>query len=60
MIEPRLSSEMTVQALLRKVNQEGGFGVVIRTGYPGCGTAHRPNDLISLTLLHRTLFPEPL
>tara|TARA_R110000772_G_scaffold59179_2_gene133997 strand:- start:3345 stop:3680 length:336 start_codon:yes stop_codon:yes gene_type:complete len=32
MIEPRLSSEMTVQALLRKVNQEGGFGVVIRKG----------------------------
>ena len=27
MIEPRLSAEMIVQSLLRKVNQEGGFGV---------------------------------
>lgn len=32
MIEPRLSAEMLVQALLRKVNQAGGFGAVIRKG----------------------------
>lgn len=32
MIEPRLSAEMTVQSLLRKVSQEGGFGVVLRKG----------------------------
>ncbi len=32
MIEPRLSSEMTVQSLLRKVNQEGGFAMVLRKG----------------------------
>ena len=32
MIEPRLSAEVLVQSLLRKVNQEGGFGVVIRKG----------------------------
>lgn len=32
MIEPRLSAEMLVQALLRQVNQAGGFGVVIRKG----------------------------
>ncbi|VAW05061.1 hypothetical protein MNBD_ALPHA04-1807 [hydrothermal vent metagenome] len=32
MIEPRLSSEVFVQALLRKAHQEGGFGVVIRRG----------------------------
>ncbi len=32
MIEPRLSAEMTVQSLLRKVNQDGGFGVVIHKG----------------------------
>lgn len=32
MIEPRLSAEMTVQSLLRKVSQEGGFGAVIRKG----------------------------
>lgn len=32
MIEPRLSAEMLVQSLLRKVNQEGGFGVVLKKG----------------------------
>ena len=32
MIEPRLSSEMTVQALIRKTNQEGGFGTVVHKG----------------------------
>lgn len=32
MIEPRLSSEIFVQSLLRKVHQEGGFAVVIRRG----------------------------
>ncbi|QTD54749.1 DUF1491 family protein [Parasphingorhabdus cellanae] len=32
MIEPRLSAEMIVQSLIRKVNQEGGFGAVIRKG----------------------------
>lgn len=32
MIEPRLSAEMTVQSLLRKVNQEGGFAMVLRKG----------------------------
>ncbi|MEP2987956.1 MAG: DUF1491 family protein [Parasphingorhabdus sp.] len=32
MIEPRLSAEMLVHSLLRKVNQGGGFGVVIRKG----------------------------
>ncbi len=32
MIEPRLSAEMIVQSLLRKVNQEGGFGAVLRKG----------------------------
>jgi len=32
MIEPRLSAEMLVQSLLRKVNQEGGFGAVLRKG----------------------------
>lgn len=32
MIEPRLSAEMTVQALIRKTNQEGGFGTVIHKG----------------------------
>ena len=32
MIEPRLSAEMQVQSLLRKVNQEGGFGVVLKKG----------------------------
>lgn len=32
MIEPRLSAEMIVQSLLRKVNQEGGFGMVLRKG----------------------------
>ncbi|MEW4468577.1 DUF1491 family protein [Parasphingorhabdus sp. JC815] len=32
MIEPRLSAEMIVQSLLRKVNQEGGFGTVIQKG----------------------------
>ena len=32
MIEPRLSAEMIVQSLLRKVGQEGGFGTVIKKG----------------------------
>ena len=32
MIEPRLSAEMIVQSLLRKVNQEGGFAAVVRKG----------------------------
>ncbi|WP_108811526.1 DUF1491 family protein [Sphingorhabdus sp. Alg231-15] len=32
MIEPRLSAEMTVQSLLRKVNQNGGFGAVLQKG----------------------------
>ena len=32
MIEPRLSAEVIVQSLLRKVNQEGGFGAVIQRG----------------------------
>ncbi|WP_109356028.1 DUF1491 family protein [Sphingorhabdus sp. EL138] len=32
MIEPRLSAEMIVQSLLRKVNQEGGFAAVLRKG----------------------------
>ena len=32
MIEPRLSAEMTVQALIRKIGQEGGFGVVLQRG----------------------------
>ncbi|GAA0476282.1 DUF1491 family protein [Parasphingorhabdus litoris] len=32
MIEPRLSAEMIVQSLLRRVNQNGGFGVVLRKG----------------------------
>ncbi|QJB69660.1 DUF1491 family protein [Parasphingorhabdus halotolerans] len=32
MIEPRLSSEFFITALLKKVNQEGGFGAVIRKG----------------------------
>ncbi len=32
MIEPRLSAEMTVQSLLRLVEQAGGFGMVIRRG----------------------------
>lgn len=32
MIEPRLSAEMIVQSLIRKVNQSGGFGVVLKKG----------------------------
>lgn len=32
MIEPRLSAEMIVQSLLRKVNQQGGFGAVLKKG----------------------------
>ena len=32
MIEPRLSSEFFVSALLKKANQQGGFGAVIRKG----------------------------
>lgn len=32
MIEPRLSAEMTVQSLIRKIGQEGGFGTVIQRG----------------------------
>lgn len=32
MLEPRLSAEMIVQSLLRKVSQEGGFATVIRKG----------------------------
>lgn len=32
MIEPRLSAEMIVQSLLRKVNQAGGFGMVLQKG----------------------------
>ena len=32
MIEPRLSAEMKVQSLLRLVNQNGGFGAVLKKG----------------------------
>jgi hypothetical protein len=32
MIEPRLSAEMKVQTLLRLVNQNGGFGAVLKKG----------------------------
>ena len=32
MIKPRLSAEMTVQSLLRLVEQAGGFGMVLRRG----------------------------
>lgn len=32
MIEPRLSAEMVVQSLLRKTNQNGGFGMVLQKG----------------------------
>ncbi len=32
MIEPRLSAEMKVKTLLRLVNQNGGFGAVLKKG----------------------------
>jgi len=32
MIEPRLSAEMKVKTLLRMVNQDGGFGAVLKKG----------------------------
>ena len=32
MIEPRLSAEMKIQTLLRLVNQNGGFGTVLKKG----------------------------
>ncbi|WP_417595480.1 DUF1491 family protein [Parasphingorhabdus sp.] len=32
MIEPRLSAEMKVNTLLRLVNQNGGFGAVLKKG----------------------------
>lgn len=32
MIEPRLSAEMKVHTLLRMVNQNGGFGAVLKKG----------------------------
>ncbi|PHR21763.1 MAG: hypothetical protein COA41_01260 [Sphingopyxis sp.] len=32
MIEPRLSAEMKVKTLLRMVNQNGGFGTVLKKG----------------------------
>lgn len=32
MIEPRLSAEIVVQSLIRRINQEGGFGTVIHRG----------------------------
>lgn len=38
MIEPRLAADMLVQSLLRKVNQEGGFAVVIKKGDPISGS----------------------
>ena len=32
MIEPRLSADMKVKTLLRLVNQNGGFGAVLKKG----------------------------
>ncbi|MEP3225264.1 MAG: DUF1491 family protein [Parasphingorhabdus sp.] len=32
MTSPRLSAEMMVQSLMRKVNQQGGFATVLRKG----------------------------
>jgi hypothetical protein len=36
-MNPRLTSSVLVSALLRRVEQEGGFGAVIQKGDPGAG-----------------------
>jgi hypothetical protein len=36
-VNPRLASSVLVSALLRRVEQEGGFGAVIQKGDPGAG-----------------------
>lgn len=37
-MEPRLPAGLEVSALIRRVQSEGGFGVVVRKGEPEAGT----------------------
>lgn len=37
---PRLTSDMFVSALLRRVTSEGGFGAVVAKGFAEAGTVH--------------------